>query len=75
MGRLAAEHLLNYIAGGPDAPFLEEVMIEPELIVRQSTMQARKIDAEPCCPGQSDSLRRDSADCESVCCCRCSAES
>lgn len=47
MGRLAAEHLLKHIAGGPDAPFLEEVMIEPELIVRQSTMQARKIaDAE-----------------------------
>ena len=42
MGKLAAEHLLKRIAGGPDAPFLEEVMIEPELIVRQSTMQARK---------------------------------
>ncbi len=43
MGRLAAKHLLKHIAGGPDAPFLEEVMVEPELIVRQSTMQARKI--------------------------------
>ncbi len=43
MGRLAAEHLLKRIAGGADTPFLEEVMIEPELIVRQSTMQARKI--------------------------------
>jgi LacI family transcriptional regulator len=38
MGRLAAEHLLKSIAGGPDAPLLEEVMVEPELIVRQTTM-------------------------------------
>jgi LacI family transcriptional regulator, galactose operon repressor len=43
MGRLAAEHLLRRISGGPDTPFLEQVMIEPQLIIRQSTTTARKI--------------------------------
>ncbi|MCI0390890.1 MAG: LacI family transcriptional regulator [Acidobacteria bacterium] len=41
MGRLAAEHLLKRISDGSDAPFPEEVMVEPELIVRQSTASAR----------------------------------
>ncbi len=45
MGWLAAEHLLKRIAGGPDAPFLEAVMVEPELIIRQSTAKAREIGA------------------------------
>ena len=41
MGRQAAEHLLKRIAGGPDATVPEEVMLEPQLIIRQSTATAR----------------------------------
>lgn len=37
MGKLAAEHLLMRIANGAQTPFSEEVMVEPELIIRQST--------------------------------------
>src|SRR5262245_37452364 len=40
MGKLAAEYLLKRIAEGPDAPAPEEVTVEPELIIRQSTMTA-----------------------------------
>ena len=40
MGRLAAEHLLRRIAGGPNAPFPEQVVVEPGLVVRQSTAPA-----------------------------------
>lgn len=40
MGRLAAETLLARIAQGMDAAFPELVMVEPELIVRQSTARA-----------------------------------
>jgi DNA-binding LacI/PurR family transcriptional regulator len=42
MGRLAAEHLLKRISNGAQAEFPEEVMVEPELIVRQSTAVARR---------------------------------
>jgi DNA-binding LacI/PurR family transcriptional regulator len=41
MGRLAAEHLLNHISNGAESEFPEEIMVEPELIVRQSTDRAR----------------------------------
>jgi DNA-binding LacI/PurR family transcriptional regulator len=41
MGRLAAEHLLNRISNGPQSKFPEEIMVEPELIIRQSTAKAR----------------------------------
>jgi DNA-binding LacI/PurR family transcriptional regulator len=41
MGRLAAEHLLKRISNGAQAECPEEVMVEPELIVRQSTARAR----------------------------------
>jgi LacI family transcriptional regulator len=44
MGRLAAENLLKRISNGSASPFPEEVTVEPELIVRQSTMQARKLE-------------------------------
>jgi LacI family transcriptional regulator len=43
MGRLAAEHLLKRISNGAQAEFPEEVMVEPELIVRQSTAVARPL--------------------------------
>lgn len=39
MGRLAAAHLLSRITGGKDAPIPEEVMVEPELVIRQSTQK------------------------------------
>lgn len=41
MGQLAAKHLLERIAKGPQAPFPEIVTVEPELVVRQSTARAR----------------------------------
>jgi LacI family transcriptional regulator len=41
MGQLAAKHLLQRIANGPRAPFPELVMVEPELVIRQSTAPAR----------------------------------
>jgi DNA-binding LacI/PurR family transcriptional regulator len=41
MGRLSAEHLLRRISNGAQAEFPEEVMVEPELVVRQSTAKAR----------------------------------
>ena len=41
MGRLAAEHLLKRISNGAQTEFPEEVMVEPELIIRQSTARAR----------------------------------
>lgn len=43
MGRLAAEHLLKRISNGAQAEFPEEVMVEPELVVRQSTARARPL--------------------------------
>lgn len=44
MGRLAASHLLRRIANGPDAPYTKHVMVEPELIIRQSTAYALSLD-------------------------------
>jgi LacI family transcriptional regulator len=44
MGELAAECLLKRIAEGPDAPYPEELVVEPELVVRQTTSTARKIE-------------------------------
>src|SRR5262249_42634628 len=41
MGKLAAEHLLQRISNVADAPLPEEVMVEPELVIRQSTSQVR----------------------------------
>lgn len=41
MGRLAAEHLLRRISSGPSTLFPTEVIVEPELIVRQSTAAIR----------------------------------
>jgi DNA-binding LacI/PurR family transcriptional regulator len=38
MGNLAAQHLLRRIANGAQAPFPELVTVEPELVVRQSTV-------------------------------------
>src|SRR5262247_513330 len=43
MGRLAAEHLLKRISNGAQSEFPEEIMVEPELIVRQSTAEARPL--------------------------------
>lgn len=43
MGELAAKHLLERIANGPESPFPEIVTVEPELVVRQSTARARSI--------------------------------
>jgi len=42
MGRLAAETLLQRIAGGPDAQFPELLVVEPELVIRQSTSVAKE---------------------------------
>jgi DNA-binding LacI/PurR family transcriptional regulator len=42
MGRLAAEYLLKRISNGAHGALPEEVMVEPELIVRQSTSEARQ---------------------------------
>jgi LacI family transcriptional regulator len=42
MGRLAAETLLQRIAGGDDASYPEIVTVEPELIVRHSTAGVRQ---------------------------------
>jgi LacI family transcriptional regulator len=41
MGRLAAEHLLKRISDGAESDLPEEIMVEPELIIRQSTARAR----------------------------------
>ena len=41
MGRLAAEHLLTRISNGAQSEIPEEIMVEPELIVRQSTARSR----------------------------------
>lgn len=41
MGKLSAEILLRRIAGGPAARYESAVMVEPELVVRQSTTAAR----------------------------------
>jgi DNA-binding LacI/PurR family transcriptional regulator len=43
MGRLAAEHLLNRISSGAQSEFPDEVMVAPELVVRQSTARARTL--------------------------------
>jgi LacI family transcriptional regulator len=43
MGRLAAEHLLKRITNGAQSEFPEEVMVEPELVVRQSSASARPL--------------------------------
>ncbi len=43
MGRLAAEHLLKRVSNGAQTDFPKEVMVEPELIVRQSTAIARPL--------------------------------
>jgi DNA-binding LacI/PurR family transcriptional regulator len=43
MGRLAAEYLLRRISNGAQSEFSEEVMVEPELVVRQSTAVARPL--------------------------------
>jgi DNA-binding LacI/PurR family transcriptional regulator len=43
MGRLAAEYLLRRISNGAQSEFPEEVMVEPELIVRQSTARAQPL--------------------------------
>lgn len=40
MGRLAASHLLRRIADGEEIPFPKRVVVEPELVVRQSTAAA-----------------------------------
>jgi DNA-binding LacI/PurR family transcriptional regulator len=40
MGALAAEWVLRRISDGPSAPFPDEVEVEPELVVRQSTAEA-----------------------------------
>ncbi len=45
MGRVAAAQLLNRIAGGLDSDLPAEVCLKPELIVRQSTAIAKKIQA------------------------------
>ncbi|HKX33153.1 MAG TPA: LacI family DNA-binding transcriptional regulator [Blastocatellia bacterium] len=45
MGRQAAEYLLKRIAEGPDAAVPEEVVLEPQLIIRQSTAIAGKIES------------------------------
>src|SRR5262245_7030038 len=37
MGKLAAEHLLRRIARGSNVPYPKLVMVEPELVIRQST--------------------------------------
>ncbi len=47
MGRLAAEHLLKRIANGPQAPYPEIVVVEPELVIRQSTAPARQLSTSP----------------------------
>lgn len=44
MGRLAASHLLRRIADEHAAPFPKRVMVDPELIVRQSTAAALSLD-------------------------------
>jgi LacI family transcriptional regulator len=43
MGRLAAEYLLRRISNGAQSEFPEEVMVEPELIVRHSTARAQPL--------------------------------
>jgi DNA-binding LacI/PurR family transcriptional regulator len=43
MGRLAAEHLLNRISNGAQSEIPEEIVVEPELIIRQSTARARSL--------------------------------
>lgn len=43
MGRLAAETLLQRITSSHDTAFPELVMVEPELIVRQSTARAQQV--------------------------------
>jgi LacI family transcriptional regulator len=43
MGAFAAEWVLRRVAAGPAAPFPNEVVVEPEIIVRQSTAEAPKV--------------------------------
>lgn len=40
MGRLAVEHLLQRIAKGPGSKLPSQIIVEPELIIRQSTAPA-----------------------------------
>ncbi len=44
MGRLAADHLLQQIAHGSEASCPKRVMVDPELIIRQSTARASSLD-------------------------------
>ena len=41
MGRLGAENLLRKIRANPDDKFSDEITVEPELIIRQSTAQVK----------------------------------
>lgn len=41
MGKLAAETLLRRIANGPTAPYPKVVIVEPELVIRESTAQSQ----------------------------------
>jgi LacI family transcriptional regulator len=41
MGRLAAELMLSRISGGPGVPYSKELIVEPELVIRQSAAAAR----------------------------------
>jgi LacI family transcriptional regulator len=43
MGRIASSTLLQRIANGPKAAFDKSVMVEPELIVRESTGRAQNV--------------------------------
>ncbi|MBO0857721.1 MAG: LacI family DNA-binding transcriptional regulator [Chloracidobacterium sp.] len=43
MGRLAAEYLLKRITNVAQSEFPEEIMVEPELVIRQSTARARPL--------------------------------
>lgn len=42
MGKLAAKSLLDRISRGPSAQFPHEVVVKPELIIRQTTAAARR---------------------------------
>ena len=42
MGKLAAALMLKRISGGSRAPYSKEIVVEPELVIRQSTSEARR---------------------------------